>query len=334
MPLLQVIDLQTQFQTPQGIAPAVDRVSFNLRPGETLGIVGESGSGKSVLALSLMRLIADPPGRITDGQVIFQGCDLLKISVPAMRKIRGAGISMIFQEPMTSLNPVLSIGAQITESIRTHENVSRTAALDRAISLLRLVGIASPQNRVSEYPHKLSGGMRQRVMIAIALACNPKILIADEPTTALDVTIQAQILELLAHLKEELGMAMILITHDLGVVAKAAQRVCVMYAGRFVETAPVEQLFANPQHPYMKGLLGAIPRARRTGPRRKLAEIPGMVPRLTDLPGGCRFCPRNPQGAGVCKDEEPSWHDVGPDHRVRCWAVSGRSVQPVVGGSP
>ncbi|HEX7127851.1 MAG TPA: ABC transporter ATP-binding protein [Thermodesulfobacteriota bacterium] len=320
-PLLEVKDLKTYFYTSEGVAPAVDGVSFTVKRGETLGIVGESGSGKSVTSLSILRLVPDPPGRIVGGQILFEGTDLLTLSNREMRKIRGNKISMIFQEPMTSLNPVFTIGSQIMEAILLHQKVSKREALDRTIEMLKLVGIASPERRVKEYPYQLSGGMRQRVMIAMALSCNPQLLIADEPTTALDVTIQAQILDLIVRLKNELGMAVILITHDLGVVAETAQRVCVMYAGKFVETAPVKELFANPQHPYTKGLLGALPRVDKAGAHLRLKEIPGMVPPLTNLPGGCRFCPRYERSAEVCRPEEPSWVQVAPDHWVRCWAV-------------
>ncbi len=320
-PLLEVKDLKTYFYTSEGVAPAVDGVSFTVKRGETLGIVGESGSGKSVTSLSILRLVPDPPGRIVGGQILFEGTDLLTLSNREMRKIRGNKISMIFQEPMTSLNPVFTIGSQIMEAILLHQKVSKREALDRTVAMLKLVGIASPERRVKEYPYQLSGGMRQRVMIAMALSCNPQLLIADEPTTALDVTIQAQILDLIVRLKNELGMAVILITHDLGVVAETAQRVCVMYAGKFVETAPVKELFANPQHPYTQGLLRALPRVDKAGAHLRLEEIPGMVPPLTNLPGGCRFCPRYERSAEVCRQEEPSWVQVAPDHWVRCWAV-------------
>jgi oligopeptide/dipeptide ABC transporter ATP-binding protein len=316
-----VKDLKTYFYTSEGVAPAVDGVSFTVKRGETLGIVGESGSGKSVTSLSILRLVPDPPGRIVGGQILFEGTDLLTLSNREMRKIRGNKISMIFQEPMTSLNPVFTIGSQIMEAILLHQKVSKREALDRTVAMLKLVGIASPERRVKEYPYQLSGGMRQRVMIAMALSCNPQLLIADEPTTALDVTIQAQILDLIVRLKNELGMAVILITHDLGVVAETAQRVCVMYAGKFVETAPVKELFANPQHPYTQGLLRALPRVDKAGAHLRLEEIPGMVPPLTNLPGGCRFCPRYERSAEVCRQEEPSWVQVAPDHWVRCWAV-------------
>jgi len=320
--LLEVVDLKTYFFTPEGVAPAVDGISFAVRKGETLGIVGESGSGKSVSVLSILRLVPDPPGRIVGGRVLFEGTDLLGLSHRNMRRIRGNKISMIFQEPMTSLNPVATIGWQIQEVILRHQKVSRKEAMDRKISMLKLVGIASPEQRIKEFPYQLSGGMRQRVMIAMALACNPKLLIADEPTTALDVTIQAQILDLIVRLKQQLGMAVLLITHDLGVIAETAQRVCVMYAGKFVEMAPVGELFANPRHPYMQGLLRALPRVDDAGVQMRLQEIPGTVPPLTQLPGGCRFCPRYEGRAHACRNEEPPWEQVGPDHWVRCWAVT------------
>src|SRR6202020_303938 len=281
MALLEVENLQTHFRTPEGINRAVDGVSFHVDEGETLAIVGESGCGKSVTAMSLMRLIPEPPGKIA-GSVRFRGRDLLKLSDREMRAIRGNDISMIFQEPMTSLNPVLMVGRQIGETLRLHQGLDKEAAEKRAVELLTLVGIPEPARRVREYPHQLSGGMRQRVMIAISLACNPKLLIADEPTTALDVTIQAQILQLMLDLKRRVGAAIILITHDLGVVAEIAERVMVMYAGRKVEEAPVAELFRSPRHPYTQGLLGAVPRlgSSLTGAARRLAEIPGQVPSL------------------------------------------------------
>jgi oligopeptide/dipeptide ABC transporter ATP-binding protein len=322
-PLLEVRDLKTYFDTPEGVARAVDGISFSVRRGETLGIVGESGSGKSVSSLSILRLVLEPPGRIVGGQILFEGTDLLTLSPREMRDIRGNKISMIFQEPMTALNPVFSIGWQLTEAILQHQNLGRKEAWDRAIEMLRLVGIPSPEHRINDFPHRLSGGMRQRVVIAMALACKPKLLIADEPTTALDVTIQAQILDLIVRLKADLGMAVILITHDLGVVAETAQRVCVMYAGRFVEVAPVHELFSNPCHPYMQGLLQALPRSDSdsAGAVTRLKEIRDTVPSLTNLPGGCRFCPRYEHSEKICRAEDPPWTQVGPDHWVRCWAA-------------
>src|SRR4029077_1589332 len=293
MALLEVENLQTHFRTPEGINRAVDGVSFHVDEGETLAIVGESGCGKSVTSMSLMRLIPEPPGKIS-GTIRFRGKDLLKLSDAAMRAIRGNDFSMIFQEPMTSLNPVLAVGRQIRETLRLHQGLDKEAAEARAIEMLTLVGIPEPRRRVREYPHQLSGGMRQRVMIAISLACSPKLLIADEPTTALDVTIQAQILQLMLDLKRRVGAAVILITHDLGVVAEIAERVMVMYAGRKVEEAPVVELFRSPRHPYTQGLLGAVPKlgSSLTGSARRLAEIPGPVTGLEGRSEGCGFAGR------------------------------------------
>jgi peptide/nickel transport system ATP-binding protein len=322
--VLEVQDLQTYFYTRSGLVKAVDGVSFSLKRGETLAIVGESGCGKSVTALSLMRLVADPPGRIVGGSASLAGIDLLSLDDAAMREVRGKEISMIFQEPMTSLNPVMTIGRQIGEALLLHETTSRKAALARTIEMLRLVGIPEPQQRVKEYPHQLSGGMRQRAMIAMALACNPKVLIADEPTSALDVTIQAQILDLIAKLRSELGTAVILITHDLGVVAETAERVIVMYAGRKVEEADVGELFADPLHPYTRGLMSSIPRlALMAGgdaqaPQR-LQEIPGMVPALSNLPAGCTFAPRCTFASDICRREYPPYEEKRPDHWAACW---------------
>jgi oligopeptide/dipeptide ABC transporter ATP-binding protein len=302
-PLLRVRDLCTEFRTEDGVFAAVDGVDFELAAGEVLGIVGESGSGKSVTALSILGLIPSPPGRIARGEIVFEGVDLLGLREREMRAIRGADISMIFQEPMTSLNPVFTIGEQIIETIRHHESVSKRAASTRAVELLDLVGIPSPRARLSEYPHHLSGGMRQRVMIAIALSCRPKLLLADEPTTALDVTIQAQILELLRGLQAELGMAVILITHDLGVVAEFAQRAIVMYAGKVVEHASVEDLFDRPMHPYTEGLLASLPVLDED--RDRLQAIPGVVPSPFELPPGCRFGPRCLHARDACRAGEP-----------------------------
>ena len=292
--VLEVRGLQTVFFTSSGLFRAVDDVSFHVRRGETLAIVGESGCGKSVSALSIMRLVPDPPGRIVGGAILLEGTDLLSLDESAMRQIRGNRISMIFQEPMTSLNPVIRIGDQISEAVRLHREMSAKAAWEQAVEMLRLVRIPEPGRRAEEYPHQLSGGMRQRAMIAMALACRPALLIADEPTTALDVTIQAQILALILDLQRELGMGLVLITHDLGVVAQTAQRVIVMYAGKKVEEADVDTLFANPRHPYTRGLMASIPavptQQGKVGAR--LAEIPGMVPPLTRLPQGCAFAPR------------------------------------------
>jgi len=321
--VLEVDNLQTYFYTRNGLIRAVDGVSLRLRRGETLAIVGESGCGKSVTALSLMRLVADPPGRIVGGSVKLDGVDLLGLSAAAMRTIRGNHISMIFQEPMTSLNPVMTIGRQIGESLVLHQSLSHKAAGARAVEMLQLVGIPEPRQRVKEYPHQLSGGMRQRAMIAMALACNPKVLIADEPTSALDVTIQAQILDLAAKLQRELGTAMILITHDLGVVAETAERVIVMYAGRKVEEATVGDLFAQPLHPYTRGLMHSIPRlALMRGEAKaveRLQEIPGIVPPLSDLPPGCAFAPRCAYADQVCQRTYPPYQEKRPGHWSACW---------------
>ncbi len=321
-PLLEVDDLRTWFYTRDGIVRAVDGVSYRVYPGETLAVVGESGCGKSVTSLSVLRLVASPPGRIVSGRLVFEGRDLLGLSEAAMRGIRGNEISMIFQEPMTSLNPVLTIGSQIAEALVLHQGLDRRAATARAVEMLRLVKIPEPERRVTQYPHELSGGMRQRVMIAMALSCNPKLLIADEPTTALDVTIQAQILDLMRELKTKTGAAIILITHDLGVVAEMAQRVVVMYAGRKVEEAPVEALFARPLHPYTRGLLGSIPRlaeAADGSARKRLAEIPGMVPSLKEEMPGCLFAPRCPHATARCATEYPPLEEASPGHWVACW---------------
>jgi peptide/nickel transport system ATP-binding protein len=322
--VLDVEGLQTYFYTRAGLVKAVDGVSFSLRRGETLAIVGESGCGKSVTALSLMRLVADPPGRIVGGAVRLDGLDLLGLDAAAMRQIRGKEISMIFQEPMTSLNPVMTIGRQIGEALMLHEEMSRKEALARAVEMLQLVGIPEPQQRVKEFPHQLSGGMRQRAMIAMALACNPKVLIADEPTSALDVTIQAQILDLIGKLQRELGTAVILITHDLGVVAETAERVIVMYAGRKVEEAVVGELFARPLHPYTRGLMNSIPRLalmrREAGPVvNRLAEIPGIVPALSNLPPGCTFAPRCTFADEACRAQYPAYAEKRERHWAACW---------------
>ena len=322
--VLEVAGLQTFFFTRAGILKAVDDVSFSLKRGETLAVVGESGCGKSMTALSIMRLVPNPPGRIVGGAVTLDGRDLLQLNEAAMRNVRGNEVSMIFQEPMTSLNPVLTIGEQIGEAIRLHQNLPKSAAMDKAVEMLRLVRIPEPAQRAREYPHQLSGGMRQRAMIAIALACNPKVLIADEPTTALDVTIQAQILDLILELQRELGTALILITHDLGIVAETAQRVIVMYAGRKVEEADVEALFALPLHPYTSGLMASIPRlpSMRDKPAEagaRLTEIPGMVPGLTNLPAGCVFAPRCALADQRCRAEYPSYEEKQPGHWAACW---------------
>jgi peptide/nickel transport system ATP-binding protein len=318
-PLLVVENLQTHFRTPDGINRAVDGVSFHVNAGETVAIVGESGCGKSVTSMSILRLIPEPPGKIA-GSIRFQGKDLLKLSEPEMRSIRGNEISMIFQEPMTSLNPVLTIGRQIGETLRLHQGLSAREAEARAVEMLKLVGIPEPGRRVREYPHQLSGGMRQRVMIAIALACNPKLLIADEPTTALDVTIQAQILELMRGLKNTVGAAIVLITHDLGVVAEVAERVVVMYAGKKVEEAPVVELFNTPRHPYTQGLLGSMPKlgSSLTGTETRLAEIPGLVPSLKQKIPGCVFASRCPHATDLCVKVAPALEEKAPGHVAAC----------------
>jgi peptide/nickel transport system ATP-binding protein len=315
--LLDVRALKTFFQVEGGEFPAVDGISFSIDPGRTLGIVGESGCGKSVTALSIMGLVPRPPGRIAGGEILFDGVDLLRLSTAALRELRGDRISMIFQEPMTSLNPVLTVGEQIVEGILRHRTMSRDAAKDLAIEMLRMVHISSPEQRFGDYPHRLSGGMRQRVMVAMALACKPKLLIADEPTTALDVTIQAQILDLMRTLREETGTAIILITHDLGVVAELADDVVVMYAGRIVERATVAALFAEPQHPYTVGLLGSIPRLDIEQDR--LAAIEGQVPNPLAPVTGCRFHPRCPFVIERCRHEDPPLFDLGNGHESACW---------------
>ena len=324
LPLLTVDGLRTYFDLRHGVVKAVDGVSFSLAPRETLAIVGESGCGKSITALSLMRLVPDPPGRIAGGTVRLDGVDLLALSEEAMRDVRGKDIAMIFQEPMTSLNPVLTIGSQIAEVLLLHEPLSRRQAWAKSIGMLQLVRIPEPEQRAKEYPHQLSGGMRQRAMIAMALACNPKVLIADEPTTALDVTIQAQIIDIILDLQRKLGTAVILITHDLGVVAETAQRVIVMYAGRKVEEAQVEELFARPQHPYTHGLMASIPRlaimrGEQEDPGGRLQEIPGMVPALTDLAEGCVFAPRCAFAEDRCRQTYPAYEEKRPRHWAACW---------------
>ncbi|MDT8288360.1 ABC transporter ATP-binding protein [Roseomonas mucosa] len=320
MALLEVENLQTHFRTPDGgVNRAVDGLSFHVNAGETVAIVGESGCGKSVTSMSILRLIPEPPGRIA-GSVRFEGKDLLKLQDHEMRAIRGNEISMIFQEPMTSLNPVLTIGKQIGESLRLHQGMNRRQAEARAIEMLKLVGIPAPERRVKEYPHQLSGGMRQRVMIAMSLACNPKLLIADEPTTALDVTIQAQILDLMRDLKHRVGAAIVLITHDLGVVAEVAERVIVMYAGRKVEEAEVGELFRAPKHPYTQGLLGAVPKlgSSLTGETERLAEIPGLVPSLKQKIQGCVFAGRCSYATDFCRKVAPALELKAPGHLAAC----------------
>ncbi len=319
--LLVVKDLQTHFFTEEGVVRAVDGVSLKIQPGETLGLVGESGCGKTVTALSILRLVPDPPGRIVGGTISFEGRDLVRLPEEEIRQIRGCAISMIFQEPMTSLNPVFTVGDQVAEGIRYHQRVSKQEAWDRGIEVLRRVKIPDPARRACEYPHQLSGGMRQRVMIAMALALKPKLLIADEPTTALDVTIQAQILELLLALKEEMHMAVMLITHDLGVVAETAERVVVMYAGRVVEEASVKELFDNPLHPYTQCLLESLPKLEVERGQRRLTAIPGLVPNLLELPSGCKFAPRCPKVTAECWPTEPELREIRPEHWARCILV-------------
>jgi peptide/nickel transport system ATP-binding protein len=318
--ILDIADLRTVFNTPRGVVKAVDGVDVSLLQGDTLGIVGESGCGKTVLALSIMRLIPSPPGKIVSGRILFNGVDLVQLEEEEMRRVRGRDISMIFQEPMTSLNPVFRIGEQVAEAIRLHQGLSGRDALDRAVEMLKLVGIAAPDRRAREYPHQMSGGMRQRVMIAMAIACAPRLMLADEPTTALDVTIQAQILDLIGRLKEETGTSVILITHDLGIVAEAAQSVAVMYAGRIVEYGEVGDVFSTPLHPYTRGLTASIPKLHQKVNRQDvLPVIPGMVPSLYHLPEGCRFQDRCPEVMDVCRHQEPELKKNAGLHTVRCW---------------
>ena len=317
--LLRVENLGVHFQSSEGVFKAVDGISFSIRRGETLGIVGESGCGKSVTSLAIMGLVPQPAGSIAEGRILFEGDDLARKTAREMRHIRGNEISMIFQEPMTSLNPVYTVGEQIIEAIQLHEAVSNAAARARAVEMLGLVRIPNPESRVDEYPHQMSGGMRQRVMIALALACHPKLLIADEPTTALDVTIQAQILDLMRDLRDRTGTATILITHDLGVVAELVDRVVVMYAGRVVEEASVTDLFTNPQHPYTLGLLGSIPKLHLE--EEQLSTIEGTVPNPYDMPTGCKFNPRCPFADDRCRSEAPPLAEMEPGHRAACWRV-------------
>lgn len=317
--LLEVDHLQVAFHTDQGELISVDEVSFELGSGETLAIVGESGCGKSVTSLSIMGLLGTK-GSVTQGEIRFNGVTITACTDNQMRRLRGSEISMIFQEPMTSLNPIIPIGKQITEVVRLHRTLSRKEAMEAAVDMLRKVGIPRPEAVLREYPHALSGGMRQRVMIAIALICEPKLLIADEPTTALDVTIQAQILELMKQLQQESGAAILLVTHDLGVVAEMADKVIVMYAGQVVESADVFTLFRSPRHPYTQGLMKSIPRLDEHR-RERLFAIPGSVPSLKDIPSGCRFHPRCPQAVGRCQEEQPELTHIEDGHRVRCWMI-------------
>lgn len=316
--LLEVKDLKTYFYTEDGVVRAVNGISYRLHEGEAMGLVGESGCGKSVSALSILRLIPSPPGKIVGGQVLFDGRDLLKLSDEEIRRVRGNQIAMVFQDPMTSLNPVLTIGRQISEALELHKGMDRSTARKRTIELLEMVGIPSARSRVDDYPHQFSGGMRQRVMIAMALSCEPKLLIADEPTTALDVTIQAQILDLIRQLRREMGMAVILITHDLGVVAGLCDQIHVMYAGYIVESAPAEEVFKNPRHPYTLGLLRSIPRIDE--PRKeKLIPIEGLPPDLIDMGPGCPFQPRCVYAVSRCQQENPTLRPISEDHHTACW---------------
>jgi peptide/nickel transport system ATP-binding protein len=318
-PLLEIRGLKAHFATDDGVVRAVDGVDLTVDAGETLGVVGESGCGKTVTALSVLKLIAMPPGRIVDGQILWQGRDLVPLQAEGMDRIRSREIGIVFQEPMTSLNPVYTVGEQIAEAIRRHEGLGRRAALSKTVDMLRLVQIPNPERRVHDYPHQFSGGMRQRVMIAMALCCSPKLLIADEPTTALDVTIQAQILELLQDMKARFGMAVMLITHAMGVVAESAQRVIVMYAGRVVEEASVEQLFSQPRHPYTLGLIRSIPRIDTAAVRKtRLEAIGGVVPSLVDPPPGCRFAPRCRFATAICRQATPPLREVEAGHKVAC----------------
>ena len=321
MPLLDIRHLRTHFQTPQGTVRAVDDASLSVAAGDVLGIVGESGCGKSVLSLSILQLLPKPPAFFAGGQILFDGQDLLKASAEDIRKIRGNRISMIFQEPMTALNPVFTIGNQLAEVFRVHWSLGRSASIEKSIEMLETVGVPAPQRRVKEYPYQLSGGMRQRVMIAMALACRPALLIADEPTTALDVTIQAQILELMNKLREELKTAIVIISHDLGVIAETASSVVVMYTGRIMESADTLTLFDNPLHPYTRGLMRAIPSLEMNVDNGELYEITGVVPSLSALPPGCPFNPRCPRVGDICRQQLPELREAAPGHLVACWMV-------------
>jgi len=318
-PLLRIENLYTRFDSLEGVVTAVDGIDFDVYAGETLGLVGESGCGKSVTALSILRLLRSPPAQI-EGRIIFEGRDLLQLEPDTVRAVRGSEISMIFQEPMTSLNPVITIGEQVAEGVRLHQRLSRQQSWQRAVEMLQKVQIPSPETRAAQYPHKFSGGMRQRAMIAMAISCGPKLILADEPTTALDVTIQAQIMSLMMRLKQELNTAIVLITHDLGIIAETASRVIVMYAGKIMEESPVRDLFKDPRHPYTRGLLNSVPvigRGKR--PSRRLQEIPGMVPNPLHMPAGCRFNPRCPQAMPRCCNEPPPMIPLGEHRRVSCW---------------
>jgi peptide/nickel transport system ATP-binding protein len=326
-PLLEIRGLRTHFKTDDGVVQAVDGVDLSIARGETLGVVGESGCGKTVTAMSVLKLIPMPPGKIVAGQILYQGRDLVPLDTAEMDRIRAKDIAMVFQEPMTSLNPVYPVGEQIAEALRKHEGLGRKAAIDKTIEMLRLVQIPNPDKRFKDYPHQFSGGMRQRVMIAMALSCNPKLLIADEPTTALDVTIQAQILDLLEDMKERFGMAVMLITHAMGVVAETCQRVVVMYAGKVIEEAPVDQLFANPRHPYTQGLIRSIPRIDTAATKKpRLEAIPGVVPNLLRPPPGCRFADRCRYAVAKCRAAAPPLIDTGGGHKVACVLVQDELV--------
>ena len=318
--VLEVKNLTTHFETQDGCIRAVDGVDFTVRKGDILGVVGESGCGKTVLALSIMRLVPTPPGKIISGSVFLDGADLLTLTREEMRRVRGRDVSMIFQEPMTSLNPVLKVGEQIAEMVRFHKGLSRKEAMNRAVEMLRLVGMPAPERRIHDYPHQMSGGMRQRIMIAMAMSCNPRLMLADEPTTALDVTIQAQIIDLINRLKEEIGTSVMLISHDLGVISEAAQSVAVMYAGKIVEYSSAADLFSTPLHPYTSGLISSLPGLDSGGKDGgRLKTIPGSVPLLYDLPVGCRFQDRCPDVMDICRKDEPELREEMKGHMVRCW---------------
>ncbi|MFM1922083.1 MAG: hypothetical protein RLZZ303_3717 [Candidatus Hydrogenedentota bacterium] len=320
-PLLSVRNLRTHFFSDRGVARAVDGVSFDLHAGKTLALVGESGCGKSVTAMSILRLIASPPGRIVEGEVLFEGRDLVGLPEQELQRVRGNDISMIFQEPMTSMNPVFRVGDQVAAVLRLHQGLDKKDALDRCVALFKQVGIPAPESRVRDYPHQMSGGMLQRVMIAMALACGPRLLIADEPTTALDVTVQAQILDLLRQLQADTGMALLMITHDLGVVAEMADDVAVMYAGEIVERAPVAELYARPSHPYTRGLFASLPAINRAS---RLNTIPGAVPPATRFPEGCRFHPRCPEAMPRCSSQPPGLTRMSTSHAAACWLLEDR----------